>query len=366
MKRLVLCFDGTWEMRASLRGRHKGSYPTNVEKIQIAVLRQDTSVVPAVPQVTAYYPGIGTGRLSHYWGGMTGAGISRTICEAYSFIVDNFILEEDQLFLFGFSRGAYTARSLSGFMRWLGVLRKQDLRGLPEFYRDYRRPPGKRSSAIGKRLQDIRQGDQQFPIRFLGVWDTVGSLGIPVPVIGRIFNWKKLVGFHDVALSPNVSHAYQALAVHERRWNFAPDIWSSKYPGQKMEQAWFPGTHCDVGGGNQNSGLSDIAFRWMVCHAEQCDLSFDHTYLARANPNCCSSIYNSSQGQWAVVPRWTRTFGAGMDECRHRSVDDRMNYIAANPSVPHRSKWRAADHAAKRQLLPCRACTEPEPPCEAW
>src|SRR5438034_374904 len=103
-KRLILCFDGTWEMRPSLRPRRKGSYPTNVEKIQIAVLREDDSVVPAVAQVTAYYPGVGTGRLSHVWGGMTGAGISRTICDAYAFIVDNFIMGEDHLYLFGFSR----------------------------------------------------------------------------------------------------------------------------------------------------------------------------------------------------------------------------------------------------------------------
>jgi uncharacterized protein (DUF2235 family) len=257
MKRLILCFDGTWEARASYRGRY-GPYPTNVEKTHIAVSKTDAK---GIPQVTAYYRGIGTDRVSHYLAGLTGWGISETICDAYAFIVDNFILGEDELYLFGFSRGAYTARSLSGFMQWIGVVRKDHLTALPEYYAQYRLPESKRDPKMrGDQLQVVRQGDQSIPIRFIGVWDTVGALGCPIPGV-RLFDSRSNVGFHDTELSRNVSHAFQALAVHELRSAFAPALWSNKNAAQVVEQAWFPGTHCDVGGGNPSHDLSDIASR---------------------------------------------------------------------------------------------------------
>lgn len=235
MKRLVLCFDGTWEARASYRGRF-GDSPTNVEKTHIAVLKEDAR---GILQVTAYYRGIGTGRLSHLWSGMTGMGISETICDAYAFIVDNFDLGADELYLFGFSRGAFTARSLSGFMQWVGVLKKEYLSTLPNCYKQYRLPESKRDARFrGDQLQIISEKERSIPIRFLGVWDTVGSLGLPTPLLGRLVN-HRYVGFHDTELSPNVSHAFHALAVHELRSAFTPSLWSKKTPAKPWSRRGF-------------------------------------------------------------------------------------------------------------------------------
>src|SRR6267143_2674488 len=104
MKRLVLCFDGTWQARPL--HRRYSDHPTNVEKTHMAILKQDAK---GIDQITRYYRGIGTDRLLRYPGGLTGLGISEIICDAYAYIVDNFTLGQDELYLFGFSRGAYTA-----------------------------------------------------------------------------------------------------------------------------------------------------------------------------------------------------------------------------------------------------------------
>jgi hypothetical protein len=317
-------------------------------------------------QVTAYYRGIGTSPSSHLWRGITGAGISQTICDAYAFIADNFILQEDELYLFGFSRGAYTARSLSGLMQWIGVLKKQNLSLLPDCYKQYRLPESKRDSAFrSEQLQEIRLGDASIPIRFLGVWDTVGSLGIPIPGVNSMFD-RRFVGFHDMELSKNVNYAFHALALHELRSAFAPALWSKKRPGQTVEQAWFPGTHCDVGGGNPNHGLSDGAFLWMLCHAEKLGLEFDHAYIKQvAQPDYRDEIYDSSAKFWRLSRKKVRAIGASLDECRHSSLDDRLQYLGANPPKHYRQEWGQADIAAQQQLKAvCPSCHHPAIPVE--
>lgn len=330
MKRLVLCFDGTWVARAS-REKRSGDFATNVEKTHIAVKKRDAQ---GTLQVTAYYRGIGTRGLG-VWGGMTGSGISDTICDAYAFIVDNFELGQDELYFFGFSRGAYTARSLSGFMEWIGVVDKPYLCNLPYYYEQYRLPEDRRDDSVrGTQLQEIRVGDASIPIRFLGVWDTVGSLGVPVPVVGRLVNRKRLVGFHNTNLSKKVSYAYQALAIHEHRKNFAPSLWPDKANAIEMEQAWFAGTHSDVGGGNKDRNLSNIAWKWMLCKAEALGLEFDQKYLTSElkSHDVTGLIFNSNSGGWWLAPRQVRTFGSGFDERRHHSVDQRLVHFKAHPT----------------------------------
>ena len=344
--------------RASYRDR-SGLYATNVEKTDIAVLKEDAK---GILQITAYYGGIGTNHSSHLWGGLTGAGISQTICDAYAFIVDNFVIGEDELYLFGFSRGAYTARSLSGFMHWIGVLKKQKLSSLPGCYKQYRLPESERDPAFrGDQLQLISEREQSIPIRFLGVWDTVGSLGLPIPVVGRFVN-HRYVGFHDTELSPNVSHAFHALAVHELRSAFAPSLWFKKTPRQVVEQAWFPGTHCDVGGGNPDHSLSDIPFLWMLCHAENLGLEFDHAFLKQeAHPDYRAEIYDSGGGWRNKV----RAFGTSLDECCHSSLDDRLQYLQASPPKDYRPEWKQADIATQQQLKTvCPSCHDPAIPVE--
>ncbi len=362
MKRLVLCFDGTWMARASYRAR-SGDHPTNVEKTHIAVKKSDDK---GNLQITAYYRGIGTSRFGSLWCGMTGAGISQTICDAYAFVVDNFDLSQDELYLFGFSRGAYTARSLSGFMEWIGVVEKQNLCHLPEYYEQYRKPEDKRKPEMrGPQLQTISVPEQSIPIRFLGVWDTVGSLGVPIPLIGTFVNRYSLVGFHNTKLSTKVSYAFQALAVHEHRKSFSPSLWSEKTDAQVMEQSWFPGTHGDVGGGNPDQGLSDAAWMWMLCHAEARGLEFDRKYLKKAQPNSQAGIYNSSCGEWRPAPKEVRTIGKAIEECRSASFDNWMTHHKATAwglwQKSDQKRWGKAEQAAQ-QLKACSDCgvTTPE------
>lgn len=124
-----------------------------------------------------------------------------------------------------------------------------------------------------------------------------------------------------------------------------------------MEQAWFPGTHCDVGGGNPSPGLSDVAFLWMLCHAENLGLEFDHAYLQKvAKPGCRAKIYNSSRGLWRLTQKRVRAFGMALDECRDSSLDDRMQYLQADATKRYRRKCRRANSEALQQLTVCPAC----------
>lgn len=351
MKRLIVCIDGTWEARASYRKR-VGKFPTNVEKTAAAILKRDGK---GVQQMSAYYPGLGSSRTSRISGGLIGNGISKTICEAYTYIVSNFILGEDQLYLFGFSRGAYTVRSLSGFMQWIGVIKKTRLSTLPECYKQYRLPEEKRDQQFrGEQLQDIRVGDGSIPIRFLGVWDTVGALGIPTRV-GKFLS-HPFVGFHDTELSRNVSYAYHALATHELRSNFAPTLWSKARPGQVVEQVWFSGSHCDVGGGNPRPGLSDIALAWMWCQASKRGLEFDPACVSALAPDPHTHIHHSGGGLWRATPSRVRTFGATVNERVHASHGKKVFDLPIFPQKKYHRGWRKADAKVMKRLRKSAGC----------
>lgn len=267
-KRPVPCCDGTWNTAGQERdGR---LCPTNVAKVALGVAGEDGD---GVEQRVYYQQGVGTRPGERIRGAVFGMGLSRNVQDAYRFVVEHYE-PGDELFLFGFSRGAYTARSTVGLIRNCGVLRREHAGRLQEAYALYR------SRATGPRdleAQLFRRSYSHAPrIRFLGVWDTVGSLGIPSVGLGlsRIANrrWE----FHDTRLSSTVDGAFQALAVDERRKPFAPTPWDRRSvagrPG--VEQVWFSGDHCDVGGGHARSELADIALLWMVDRARSCGLVF--------------------------------------------------------------------------------------------
>ncbi|MYF06662.1 MAG: DUF2235 domain-containing protein, partial [Rhodospirillaceae bacterium] len=179
-KRLVICCDGTWnEPDQEVHDNPADeTEPTNVLKIVRGLAPVDGE---QVPQVVYYDTGVGTqGPLDKYVGGGLGGGLSENIQQAYRFIANNW-REGDELFLFGFSRGAYTVRSLAGFIGVAGLLRKENLRLLPEAYALYRLQPDKRdNSMVRKRLESAGEPSRRpVPIRFIGVWDTVGALGAP-------------------------------------------------------------------------------------------------------------------------------------------------------------------------------------------
>jgi uncharacterized protein (DUF2235 family) len=280
-KRLVVCCDGTWNTPDEMRGNQ--DVCTNVAKLALLLAPSDAF---KREQRMFYDKGVGTaGGLDPVLGGVFGYGLSRKILEAYLFVVENYA-PGDELFIFGFSRGAYTARSTAGLIRSAGVLRRQHANKLDEAYALYR----DRSNKLAPRTREAtlfrKSYAYEIRITFIGVWDTVGSLGIPklinlpvaasskIPLPSLSSHWD----FHDVTLSSYVDYAYHALALDEHRQPFTPTLWSQQADltvPQVLEQVWFTGAHSNVGGGYADSGLSDVALVWMIDKASACGLAFD-------------------------------------------------------------------------------------------
>ena len=329
-KRIIICCDGTWnEPENEKEGRR---VPTNVLKLVRAIEPRD--VERGIDQVVYYGRGVGTGTfglIDKYLGGGAGLGISRNIQEAYRFLANNYV-EGDEIFCFGFSRGAYTARCLSGLLDAAGLLDKNDMDHLPDAYGYYRTPPAQReSSKYHPRLRDLPRSRPK--IKFMGVWDTVGSLGVPTPLLSRISK-KYWVGFHNAALSGLIENAYQALGIDERRQPFAPAIWDRRTGQKKLQQVWFAGVHSNIGGGYPDSGLSDIAFLWMANRAMEHGLVFDSRYLAdraKVAPQATGQLEDSYSLGYKIlrtlrVSPYPRPIGRflNMGEMVHESVLKRL------------------------------------------
>ncbi len=263
-KRLVLCCDGTWNSPDQ-------KSPTNVTKLALAIAPVDAM---GREQRIFYHRGLGTNRWERIRGGAFGFGLSRNVRDAYRFIVQNFE-PGDELFFLGFSRGAYTARSTAGFVRNCGILRREHEDRVDEAYTLYRDKSSKTHPRGTEASLFRRSYSHETRIRFVGVWDTVGALGIPIDgalisLINR--RWE----FHDTKLSGAVDSAYQALAIDEKRGPFRPTLWTQENPPpeQHVEQVWFAGVHCDVGGGYPDHEISDIPLLWMVDRARSSGLAF--------------------------------------------------------------------------------------------
>lgn len=273
-KRLVVCCDGTWNTPDQLSGGQPA--PTNVVKLALAVAATDGA---GLAQRTYYHSGVGTRQGQRLRGGAFGLGLAADVRDAYAFLVANYE-PGDELFFLGFSRGAYTARSTAGFVRNAGILRPEHAAKLPDAYALYR---NRTAHPRGIEAQLFRQSFSfETRIRFIGVWDTVGALGIPLNGL-RFLNFvNRGTQFHDTDLSTTVDAAYQALAVDEHRKAFRPAVWN-KQPSstpQHVEQVWFTGVHCDVGGGYADHSLADVPLLWMVAKAVDNGLAIDHDVLA--------------------------------------------------------------------------------------
>lgn len=330
---LVICCDGTWNKPEQAGG------PTNVTKMTRAV---PPRAPDGTQQLVYYDQGVGTGgRIDRFLGGTLGIGLSQNVQEAYRFLALNFE-PGDRLAMFGFSRGAYTVRSLAGLVSLVGLLRKGDLDRMGEVWDYYRtRPADRRDDALPVDWTVDRRPD----INLLGVWDTVGALGIPGNGLGRISRRKH--EFHDVTLGRKVKRAFHALAVDERRATFEPAIWDTRNvaPDQEVDQVWFAGAHSNVGGGYPDATLSDQAFLWMVDKARPL-LAFDEDYLGRRarrlrDDEAAGVAIDSSNGWWRLVGRTVREIGKDPSERLHPSVPFRMGVrgpFAAGqepPFAPH-------------------------------
>lgn len=306
MKRILICCDGTWNKPGNT---DMGIVvKTNVQKTYEALDVQGTD---GVKQVKYYGQGVGT-RYSikdMLFGGITGKGLDQQIINAYKFIMWNFE-EGDELFFFGFSRGAYTARSLIGLIRNCGILKPEFLNLVNEAYDLYRD-----RNAITHPDSDLMQAFKKkychlSRIRFVGVWDTVGSLGVPV----QMLNWfNREYQFHDVKLSADVDYAYHAVALDEKRALFEPTLWElsssarKNRVNQEVEQVWFPGVHSNVGGGYADSGLSDIALEWMLGKARSLNIGFKENYLSEnVKPDPLAAIRSSTTGIFSILSKVSR------------------------------------------------------------
>lgn len=297
-KRLIVCCDGTWNSPEQ-------HHVTNVVRTARAVLAADDY---GVPQIVFYDWGIGSysGKLT---GGMLGAGIDKNIQDAYRFLVHNY-LPGDEVFLFGFSRGAYTARSLVGLIRNAGLLRKINADLIPKAYALYRQP-AQPDAPSAVRFREAHSWEKwEVRIAFIGVWDTVGALGVPSQIVRRM-GGNQRHAFHDTSLSGIIDHACHAVAIDEQRVDFEPALWTRlPKPGQVIEQQWFAGVHGDVGGGNGDSGLSDTALEWIWSQAERQGLALDDNYRRQAvKPNPLGKLHRSWTGMYRMKGRRRRPLG---------------------------------------------------------
>jgi len=295
LKRIVICCDGTWNTPD--KNDAGVPVPTNVVKIAQAVSR---TARDGTAQLMYYDPGVGTSGswLQRAIDGATGSGLSNNILEAYRYLISCYEAG-DQLFFFGFSRGAFTVRSLAGLIRNSGILRPDAGDLLDRAFALYRARrlsthPKEKEATLFRRTYAV---SDITPIKFIGVWDTVGALGNPLllrSIPGRGYR------FHDRRLSSTVEHAYHALAIDEKRPHFRATMWHQQPHAQKQsfQQVWFVGVHSNIGGGYPSSGLSDIALEWMADKARQCGLDIGSMDIKTDQPK----LEESRKGFYLLFP----------------------------------------------------------------
>jgi len=265
--RLVLCFDGTWN-KPDDTADPEARVETNVRRLFEAI---SAKAPDGAAQWSWYDRGVGTRWYDRIRGGVFGFGLDENIKQGYEFLVNSYEAG-DEIFAFGFSRGAYTARSLVGLIRNAGLVK--DPSDIEAAYSLYRNRDRSADTAKARKFRAERSIARTPGIKFLGVWDTVGALGIPISAF-QFFN-RLEYGFHDTELSGIVENAYHAVAIDEHRVDYQATLWSPiAKPGQSVEQRWFPGAHADIGGGYRSRKASDIALAWMMDSAAACGLGLD-------------------------------------------------------------------------------------------
>jgi len=247
-KNIVFCADGTWNHPDQREAGIPSS--TNVYRFY-----KGTSREPG--QICKYDDGVGADGtpIDRLTGGAIGAGLFQKIKDGYSFVAQVFD-PGDQIFLFGFSRGAYTARSLAGMIAICGLPDRNRFTGeaLDDAFEAYRTRTN-REPLLNRLRDNYGNNLTNIEIAMVGVWDTVGALGIPGDLFSGLND--NLYGFLNTSLHPDVKGAVHGVSIDEKRAEFAPTLWdaSSVSPGSRLEQVWFAGVHCDVGGGTRRTGF---------------------------------------------------------------------------------------------------------------
>jgi Uncharacterized alpha/beta hydrolase domain (DUF2235) len=306
-RNLIICCDGT--------GNEYCASNSNVVKLYWT-LQSGTDA-----QVAYYHPGVGTmgarnalTDIGKWWtkvrGLAFGYGVSDNIADAYSFLMNEF-RPDDRVYIFGFSRGAYTARALCGLLHMCGLLRTGNEGLVPYALRLFKSSEDNRFQ-----LADGFRNTFSIPCKphFLGLWDTVSSVGwILDPIDLKPWNLPYTTKFPDI---PIVRHA---VSIDERRAFFRQNlVHEPALDNQNIKQVWFAGVHSDVGGSyaEAESGLAKLALRWMLCEAQSAGLKLDPqkvievlggvpTYIA-PNPN--AELHKSLHGIWWLGEIWPKRF----------------------------------------------------------
>lgn len=287
MKRIIICCDGTWQ------SVFNDKPPSNIEHITRLLLSETSD---GIQQIVYYDAGIGADH-GKYNGGLTGKGINLNIMQSYQFIVDNYV-EGDELYFFGFSRGAYTVRSLAGMLCFTGVLEKnsRQTNDITEAFREYqsRDETQKQTTLFADRTRFVS-------IDFLGVFDTVSALGMQGHVIKAD---PEAYAFHNNLIGCRITKARHALALDEHRAPFSPEVWQLEQSANTdSQQVWFVGDHADIGGGHEinETGLSNITLSWML---EESGLAYnDQSLNEHHQPNVMGPIHDQIPG--SVSYRYT-------------------------------------------------------------
>jgi uncharacterized protein (DUF2235 family) len=306
-KRIALFLDGTW----------------NTVNDNTNIWRMKSLCAVGADQVCYYSAGVGTKYGERLSGGMFGYGLDEEVIQAYEWLMENYNLD-DRIFIFGFSRGAYTARSLSGFISKCGLLKLGTPMSLNQLYARYQKGATvqtiralKNHPADNLSLEDkwLKEYSMDIPIFFQGVYDTVGALGVPfsnIPIVSR-----SNYSFLETDLRINNDRAYHALAIDEHREAFAATLWTKTiargadtYPARSLEQVeqrWFVGAHADIGGGYANDLLAQIPLAWLVKKAQSHGLAFKDT-IDISGDESQAPIHNSfaqmAGGLYQVCKLW--------------------------------------------------------------
>ena len=347
MANVIVCCDGTWNT-ADERDSGVPS-PTNVAKIYNAISKTDAQ---GTEQRRYYHSGVGTegSRFERFMGGALGDGLDKNIKSAYKWLAQNYSVG-DNIYIFGFSRGAYTARYVAGMVCSYGLadFSSINLSDDEMWKRVDRVFEADRANADPLTIADIvffntlagQSPKDTTPVHFLGVWDTVGALGIPNDMaLLKLLDNIDAHQFQDTVLSDTVLHARHALAMDEQRETFTPTLWANADKHPDVKQIWFAGVHSDVGGGYIQTGLSDIALSWMMEEAKALGLDFRDGIFSQLSPDPRGILHDSCTGVFSALRTLPRAVpfvtGSGTSvNAFHPSAISR----SSNPPIEQSPYW---------------------------
>jgi len=316
-KKIVICADGTWNRPEKDLEK---DFPTNVLRLARAIKPMGSN---QTPQQVFYDWGVG----SYYdplVGGAMGKGLHKNIMDNYRYIVQNYS-PGDEIYLFGFSRGAYTVRSLCGLINNCGIIIRPDAPLIQKAFDHYKRagsayaPKGQKSIVFRN-----QHSHPSREIKFVGVWDTVGAMGIPISFLG-LFDDKD--EFYDTKIGSNVRVARHALAINEHRSDFEPTIWMPR-ENLDLKQVWFSGAHSNIGGSYKpdkyGSQLSDIPLDWMIKEAVKHSLTVEPHLGQSIKKSPTATLHSSRRSFYRIKKKYFRPISHGKGEVLiHKSVKER-------------------------------------------